>query len=190
MNPRVQRTTPSPFGAVRLPIPPAPPGTFRVFLKAANRAPPPPPEAHGKRPSPRFPEPPHRERPKTNDAPEREDPPPSPLPEPLDRVLWSLRPPAPPEPPLPSPTPTLPPVDQLVDRLLRRIALGGSRHRGTAFLEIGAGGLQGATVAIHAEGGRLSIEVDAPDNESSRRWRSALEERLRERGLEAEILLR
>ncbi|MCU0656156.1 MAG: hypothetical protein MUF64_13160 [Polyangiaceae bacterium] len=111
------------------------------------------------------------------------------LPDPLERALWAWRPPALQEPPA-LPVIALPPVDQLVDRLLRRLALGGSRHRGTALLEVGAGSLQGATIVIHAEDARLRIEIETPDTEAARRWQQGVQAKLRERGFEAEILLR
>ena len=104
----------------------------------------------------------------------------------MERLLWSLRPPAPPAAPAPPP---LPPVDLLVDRLLRRLSIGGTRERGTARLEIGAGPLQGAAILVHAEGARLRIELDTPEDEASRRWKRRLQERLEAQGWEAEILL-
>jgi hypothetical protein len=214
MAPRTEATTtPLPRPDTR-PPPPAPAhrgpprASFAALLKRPSGAPgpwPPLPSAppplaplHHASPQP----PPSRERGEriAPDRPGRGEPPePAPeeregplrTPEPLERALWQLRPPAPPPPTLAPAPPGLPlSVDQLADRLLRRIALGGSRHRGTAYLEVGAGGLQGAAITVHAEGARLSIEIDAPDSEASRRWGHQLQERLRARGLEAEVVLR
>jgi len=206
MAPRTERTTPLPLRPGIPPPRPAPPPPQRPFRALLGRhgslpaAAPPlpattPPTAPRTTSAPRpgGMEIPGDRRPRDRDPTPEAVPPPDrdPL-EPLERTLWHLRPLAAPPPPAspPPPAATLPPVEQLVDRLLRRIALGGSRHRGTAFLEIGAGELQGASVTIHAEGGRLCIEVEAPQGEASRRWRHQLQERLRARGLEAEVTLR
>lgn len=78
-------------------------------------------------------------------------------------------------------------IDQLAERLLRRVALGGTRHRGTALLEVGAGLLQGASIVVTAEGGALSVRVDGPASAEARAWGEGLERRLRERGVEAEV---
>lgn len=213
MAPRTEATTtPLPRPDTRpAPPPPAhrapPRASFAALLRRAPGprpaqppAPQPPPLAAPPHGSAQPPPPRERGERIAPDRPGRGEPPePAPeeregpllTPEPLERALWQLRPPAPPPPTL-APTPPVVPlsVDQLADRLLRRIALGGSRHRGTAYLEVGAGGLQGAAITVHAEGARLSIEIDAPDSEASRRWGHQLQERLRARGLEAEVVLR
>jgi hypothetical protein len=203
MAPRMECTTPLPLRPGMHPPRPAPPSPQRPFRTLLGHheglptaAPPPmPPTAPRATSAPRpgRMEIPGERRPHDHDpTPEAVPSPNRDLLEPLERTLWHLRPPATSPPPA-SPPPSaaaLPPVDQLIDRLLRRIALGGSRHRGTAFLEIGAGNLEGASVTIHAEGSRLCIEVEAPEGEASRRWRHQLQERLRARGLEAEVTLR
>ncbi|MCS6900824.1 MAG: hypothetical protein RMJ98_13875 [Myxococcales bacterium] len=127
-----------------------------------------------------------------NTDPELDPPPSHTLPtEPLERTLWNLRPPPTLLPPPPPPPGThLPPIQLLVDRLLRRIALEGSRHRGTVLLEIGAGAFQGSSVTIHAEGRCLVVEIEAADGEALRRWQCQLQERLKARGLEVEVNLR
>lgn len=204
MAPRTERTTPLPLRPGILPprptLPP-PQRPFRALLGRPGGLPATPPTVQPPATPSTAPRPSGAPRPGVefpgDRRPRDREPAPAPPPdrdplEPLERTLWPLRPPVAPPPPAspPPPAAALPPVDQLVDRLLRRLALGGSRHRGTAFLEIGAGELQGASVTIHAEGGRLCIDVEAPEGEASRRWRSQLQERLRARGLEAEVTLR
>jgi hypothetical protein len=75
------------------------------------------------------------------------------------------------------------PVEALLERLVRRVAVGGTGRRGTARLELGAGGLDGTTVTIHAdENGEVSVEVElAPGARGD--WHEGLKEKLERRGL-------
>jgi hypothetical protein len=106
-------------------------------------------------------------------------------PDPLERALMQLLPPAAPAPPAPQPSQA--PLCELVDRLLRKIALGGNRHRGTARLELSTGALQAVT--IHADGGELRVELSGPDDEATRSLRASIDQRLRQRGLRAQVEL-
>lgn len=68
--------------------------------------------------------------------------------------------------------------------LVRRIAWSGDRHRGTVRLEIGAGAYEGATLIVHADAGRVRVEVSgAGDLDGLRR---NLDARLRRHGLDVE----
>jgi hypothetical protein len=79
------------------------------------------------------------------------------------------------------------PLDQLVERLLRRVALGGSRDRGVAVLRVGAGPLDGAQLTITAEGRSVRVEVSGASGPEAEAWRARLQERLRQRGLDAHV---
>jgi hypothetical protein len=81
-------------------------------------------------------------------------------------------------------------VAELVERWVRRVALGGDQRRGAVRLDIGQGRFAGAELVIVAEGGRVSVDLSLPpamaDGELSGRLRSRLERR----GYEADVLVR
>jgi hypothetical protein len=80
-------------------------------------------------------------------------------------------------------------LSDLVERWVRRVALGGDQRRGVAKLEIGEGRYSGAELLVVAEAGRVSVELSLPgaaDAGLSERLRSRLERR----GYAAEVLVR
>lgn len=92
--------------------------------------------------------------------------------------------------PLSSPSPTsstlravAPEVAQLLERWVRRVALGGDQRRGVARLDLGAGRFAGAELLIVAEAGAVSVELTLPaqttgmDQDIERRLRGRLERR-------------
>lgn len=115
--------------------------------------------------------------------------------DPLERALWQptlgapeARAPvrvSPPAMPL-----AAPPLDALVDRFVKRFAMSGDRNRGTAHLAIGGGELAGGAVTVRAEGGAVTIVVDAPPGVSGEAFGARLGERLRARGIDATIEVR
>lgn len=50
-------------------------------------------------------------------------------------------------------------------------------------MELGAGALAGATLVVHADDGRVRVELDAPSNVDAAAWRARIHERLTRRGL-------
>lgn len=90
----------------------------------------------------------------------------------------------------PSPNPSslapravTPEVSQLLERWVRRVALGGDQRRGVARLDLGAGRFAGAELLIVAEAGAVSVELTLPaqstgmDQDIERRLRGRLERR-------------
>ena len=73
-------------------------------------------------------------------------------------------------------------------RAVRRIAWGGDRQRGIAYIELGAGTLKGATLTLEARGKAISVVVDLPPGTSNAGWVERLAERLARRGLEVECV--
>jgi hypothetical protein len=68
----------------------------------------------------------------------------------------------------------------MAERWVRRLAWGTDGRRGTARLEIGAGGLEGAELVVTTEAGHVSVDVRLPaaaDVALSERLRSRLEAR-------------
>jgi hypothetical protein len=75
-------------------------------------------------------------------------------------------------------------LEELLPRLVKRVAWAGDKRRGTMVLELGAGRHAGTTIAVHAEEGRLRIEVGgSPDAEE---LRARIGARLRRQGLDVE----
>lgn len=74
-------------------------------------------------------------------------------------------------------------LDPLLSELVRAIAWGGDRRRGTVRLELGGSRYAGTSVLIRAEGRELSIEVEAPLGVDAAELAARLRERLGGRGL-------
>lgn len=96
--------------------------------------------------------------------------------------------------PVPSAAP-LPPaavaeVAQLIERWVRRVALGGDLRRGVARLDIGGGRFAGAELLVTAEAGRVSVELSLPSTVSDPALSERLRARLEQRGYAAEVVVR
>lgn len=72
-------------------------------------------------------------------------------------------------------------MEELLPQLVRRIAWAGDRRRGSVQLELGAGRHAGTTVTVHADEGRVRVELHGTDSDD---LRERIETRLRRRGLE------
>lgn len=75
-------------------------------------------------------------------------------------------------------------LEELMPLLVKRIAWSGDKHQGSVRLEIGAGAYAGATVIVHADGGRVRVEVGGHGDLDGLRTR--LDRRLRRHGLDVE----
>lgn len=75
-------------------------------------------------------------------------------------------------------------LEELVPQLVRRIAWGGDARRGSVRMELGAGELAGATLVVHADGGRVRVELTVPSGADAEAWRDRIERRLAARGLD------
>jgi hypothetical protein len=74
-------------------------------------------------------------------------------------------------------------LEELLPALVRRIAWSGDARRGAVRMELGAGELAGATVTVHADDGRLRVELAAPPGADREAWGERLRARLEARGL-------
>lgn len=77
-------------------------------------------------------------------------------------------------------------LEELLPALVRRIAWAGDRNKGTVRLELGAGAHAGTTVTVHAEGGRVRVEIGGSEGPELDRLRARLDTRLRGHGLDVE----
>jgi hypothetical protein len=77
-------------------------------------------------------------------------------------------------------------LDDLLPAFVRRIAWSGDGRKGTVRMELGAGALSGATLILHAEDGRVRVQLDAPSGVNTSEWKERIEQRLASRGIETE----
>lgn len=81
-------------------------------------------------------------------------------------------------------------VAELVERWVRRAALGGDQRRGAVRLDIGQGRFAGAELLVVAEAGRVSVELNLPPSLAHGDLSERLRSRLEGRGFEAEVVVR
>lgn len=77
-------------------------------------------------------------------------------------------------------------LEEMLPTLVRKIAWGGNGQRGSVRMELGAGKLAGGTVVVHADDGKVRVEVSAPSGADPAEWRRRIDARLRESGLDVE----
>jgi hypothetical protein len=77
-------------------------------------------------------------------------------------------------------------LEELLPALVRRIAWAGDRHKGTVRLELGAGVYSGTTITVHADAGRVRVEIGGNEGPALDRLRTRLATRLRGQGLDVE----
>lgn len=74
-------------------------------------------------------------------------------------------------------------MEELLPQLVRRIAWAGDGRRGSVQLELGAGRHEGTVVTVHADDGRVRVELDGAHVDE---LRSRIKARLERRGLSVE----
>ncbi|HMI89502.1 MAG TPA: hypothetical protein VK550_35750 [Polyangiaceae bacterium] len=80
------------------------------------------------------------------------------------------------------------PIEQLMAKLVRRVAWSGNGRTGVARLELGGGELEGATLTIHADDGLVRVALDLPPGVDRAVWKTRISERLALRGLQVEAV--
>ncbi len=80
-------------------------------------------------------------------------------------------------------------LEELLPALVRRIAWAGDKHSGSVRLELGAGAYAGTTVVVHADGGRVRVEISGQEGPDLDRLRTRLDRRLRGHGLDVESVV-
>jgi hypothetical protein len=81
-------------------------------------------------------------------------------------------------------------VAELVERWVRRVALGGDQRRGAVRLDIGQGRFSGAELLVVAEAGHVSVELQLPASMAQGDLSERLRARLERRGYAANVLVR
>ena len=74
-------------------------------------------------------------------------------------------------------------MEELLPQLVKRIAWAGDRRRGSVQLELGAGRHAGTVVTVHADDGRVRVELDGA---SADELRARIRARLERQGLAVE----
>jgi hypothetical protein len=81
-------------------------------------------------------------------------------------------------------------IAALVERWVRRVALGGDSRRGVARLDIGSGRLAGAELTVVAEASHVSVELSLPPGHADGGLAGRLRKRLEQRGFDTEVVVR
>lgn len=82
-------------------------------------------------------------------------------------------------------------LENVIDKLVRKIAWSGNGRAGTVRIELGAGALSGATLLVQADGPEVRVTLDLPPGADAAGWRQRLSERFSARGLRiAELEIR
>lgn len=79
-------------------------------------------------------------------------------------------------------------MEHVLARLVRRIAWSGDAETGSARLELGAGALEGATLTIHSDQGKVRVSLELPPGVDQARWKERIARRLGARGLQVTAL--
>jgi hypothetical protein len=74
-------------------------------------------------------------------------------------------------------------LEEMLPALVRRIAWSGDGKRGSLRLEFGQGALAGGTLVVHADDGRVRVQLQAPAGTDASEWKGRITSRLEKRGL-------
>jgi hypothetical protein len=77
-------------------------------------------------------------------------------------------------------------MEELLSSLVRKIAWSGDGRRGTVRIELGAGALAGGVLVIHADEGRVRVQLSAPSGVDASAWADRIRSRLAARQIHVE----
>jgi hypothetical protein len=80
-------------------------------------------------------------------------------------------------------------LESMLPELVRKIAWSGDGKKGSMRLELGAGALAGGTLLVHADEGRVRVELNAPAGTDVDAWKARLQERLDRRGVAVDEII-
>ncbi len=77
-------------------------------------------------------------------------------------------------------------LEEILPSLVKRIAWSGDGKRGTVRMELGAGALEGGTLLIHSDAGRVRVQLHVPPGTDVSAWRDRITARLGARGIDVD----
>ncbi len=77
-------------------------------------------------------------------------------------------------------------MEDMLPSLVKKIAWAADRHKGTVRLELGSGAYAGTTLVVHADAGRVRVELSGSCDSELSTLRGRLDTRLRKHGLDVE----
>jgi acetylornithine deacetylase/succinyl-diaminopimelate desuccinylase-like protein len=80
-------------------------------------------------------------------------------------------------------------LEDVLPAIVRRIAWAGDGRKGSLRLEFGAGALAGGTLVVHADDGRVKVELRAPPGTDAAAWRDRIAARLEEKRIRVDEIV-
>lgn len=77
-------------------------------------------------------------------------------------------------------------LEDVLSAIVRRVAWSGDGRKGSLRLEFGAGVLAGGTLVVHADDGRVRVELQVPSGADCSAWKERIASRLEERRVHVE----
>lgn len=77
-------------------------------------------------------------------------------------------------------------LEEILPALVRKIAWAGDGKRGSVRIELGAGELAGSTLLVHADHGKVKVELSVPPGVDAHDWQQRIHHKLSARGLDVE----
>lgn len=77
-------------------------------------------------------------------------------------------------------------LEEILPQLVRKIAWAGDGKKGSVRIELGAGELAGSTLLVHADDGKVRVQLDVPPGVDANAWKDRIHEKLTARGLDVE----
>ena len=77
-------------------------------------------------------------------------------------------------------------LEEILPQLVRKIAWAGDGKKGSVRIELGAGELAGSTLLVHADDGKVRVELSVPPGVDAHAWQERIHSKLSARGLDVE----
>lgn len=77
-------------------------------------------------------------------------------------------------------------LEEILPALVKKIAWAGDGRKGSVRIELGAGELAGSTLLVHADDGKVRVQLDTPPGVDAAHWKQRIHDKLAARGLDVE----
>jgi hypothetical protein len=77
-------------------------------------------------------------------------------------------------------------LEEILPQLVKKIAWAGDGKKGSVRIELGAGELAGSTLLVHADDGKVRVELSVPPGVDANAWKERIHSKLSARGLDVE----